>query len=1382
MQRSFLYAASSLLSFSLSAGSGHDHPPVNSGAVPKTPLVQQEFLENKGHLPAQVLYRADFGPLALFAERDRLTWSMLQSDAGERVHQFQHDKVPFQLNGHAWNMRFVDAEPSLQVHAADRGSASFNFFLGNDPSKWSTDAHAFANVTYHGVWPGIDLVLKTSEGAFKYDVLLDAGADVAKVRFAYSGLKDIEVSKAGRLVMSTSVGELMEMNPVAWYADGAREPLVCHFVLENNEVGFRFDGVVDNARPIVIDPLLMASTLSGTGNLGMTENYGHTATYDLAGNIYTGAICFGQGYPVTPGAFDLIYGGGWTDIAVSKLNPDGSTLIYATYLGGSDGDHPHSLVVTPNNELTVYGTSESFNYPVSAGAFQAANGGGTDIVVSKLTINGGALVGSTYVGGPSSDGQNYFTSNYGDSYRGEVISDANGNILISSCSQGAGFPTTAGAYQPAYGGGAQDGVLFSLNPTLSAMNWSSYLGTTGSEMCFGIKLNSAGEVYVAGGTSSNAFPTTAGVYQPASAGANDGFIAHFSGGASTLVHSTYFGSSMQDVAFFLQLDLDDDVYIYGQSEAGGITISPAGTYGTPGTDIFVAEFSSDLSTNIFKSVVGNALGGFGNSLVPVAFLVDVCEHIYISGYGTYSGGFDTTPGALYTTGGFYLAAYDVDMVGLLYGTYYEGAGHVDGGTSRFDSNGIVYQAVCTSGPFPTTPWAYSNVQPQSWDVGVFKIDFQVAGVNAAGAGTINQGCAPIQIDFLNTSTGDQWIWDFGDGSALDTTYTPSHTYTSPGVYTVVLIAFDSLSCNLADTISFPVTIGQSQVLTASFTAVPNADCTVSQVITTNTSTGSPLAFEWDMGDGTQYTDTNVTHTYLGGPGTYDIELLVYDPTGCSPPDSVTQTIVVLPPDTVHAAFSATQVPDCNNLLVDCINASSGPAPTYLWDMGDGTQYTSTDVNDHLYTATGTYTITLIATDTLACNQADTVTIDVTLDPYAPVVAGFTATQVFDCAQLLLEGTNTSTGSFMAFSWNMGDGTQYTDTNVTHTYTAAGTYDISLVVSDLSGCAPPDTATLSVTVDPIVPVVADFVITQVGNCTLLTVQGTNQSQGDSVSYTWDMGDGTQYFTTDVTHVYTVPGTYTVELVVTDLGCGNDDALSTTVVVINTLPVVAATDGVICPGLSTTIDASGTPGNYLWNNGYTTDSIVVSSAGTYWVTVSDGLCTGSDTVDVIEAPEVELSYGFDACPGSGITLTVPFQGTSYLWETGGTDQSEYLLFPGGDTTDYDFQVWDSYGCVHDDSVTVTPMDSQPQLFAPNAFTPDGDGINDEFVITGYGERDVELLIFNRWGEQIFNSTSLTDPWNGTYNGQIKQDVYVYKLKYNGECTNDETSLMGHVTVVK
>ncbi|MCB0778549.1 MAG: PKD domain-containing protein, partial [Flavobacteriales bacterium] len=696
-------------------------------------------------------------------------------------------------------------------------------------------------------------------------------------------------------------------------------------------------------------------------------------------------------------------------------------------------------------------------------------------------------------------------------------------------------------------------------------------------------------------------------------------------------------------------------------------------------------------------------GGFGNSTAPVAFLIDVCDHIYISGFSSASG-LPTTPNALYNAGSFYLAAFDIDMGGLLFGTYYGGS-HVDGGTSRFDKDGVIYQGVCSGfGSMQTTPWAWSTNQTVGWDIGVFKIDFQVAGVNAAGAGTLNQGCAPIQIDFLNTSTGNQWIWDFGDGSAPDSTYQPSHTYTTPGTFTVQLVAFDSLSCNLADTITFPITIGQAQPLTAGFTALQNSDCTLSQVIATNQSTGTPLAFDWDMGDGTLYTDTNVVHNY-STPGTYDVQLIAYDPTGCSQPDTVSQTITILPPDSVEALFTMAQVPDCDDLIVSSSNGSTGIAPTYSWDMGDGTLLSGVDVT-HTYIGPGSYTVILIATDSNTCNIADTTSLPVQVDPVDPVSAAFTIDQVFDCAQLLASTDNQSQGTFMGYSWDMGDGTQYADTNVTHAYGAPGTYDILLVVSDLLGCTPNDTATAQVTVDPLVPVVSDFTVEQTGSCTQLFVTGLNLSTGDSVAYSWDMGDGTQYTDTNITHTYTQPGSYPITLAVTDLGCGQDDQLTLTVDVINDLPTPLMSDAVVCFGESTMLDATSNVDSYLWSTGETTSTITVNAAGTYIVEVFTANCTGSDTVEVVAGQQYDLGYSIEACPYETVALTIPFNGTAYQWGTGGTAQTELVTGPG----DYDFTVWDALGCAHEDTITIVPLDADARIFAPNAFTPDGDGVND------------------------------------------------------------------------
>lgn len=968
------------------AAQQHEHAAVMT-AAPKA-----RYIENKGQWPQAVKYHTNFGALAVWAENDRITFSRLSDADVLRVHDLHHEgrleTSAHTVHGHAWRMVLDGAATTSFAYAEERGSTRYNYFLGNDRTKWASNVHAYGRVLLADAWPGVTMHLHQGEGSFKYDVVLAPNADPRNVRFRYEGLDGLSLDDQGRLHLRTSVGEAIEQTPVAWYADGAREAIECRFTLKGDRVGFAFTANVDRSRPIVIDPTLIASTLSGTGDIGTTQNYGHTATYDGEGNIYTGAICFGQGYPTQTGSFDLTWAGG-TDIAVSKLTADGTDLLASTYLGGGGGDYPHSLVVTPTGQLCVYGSTNATDYPTSTTAFDATQNGSADIVVTKLTPNMDALVGSTYVGTSADDGRNGVTFNYGDSYRGEIICDGFGNIYIASCSEGAGFPTSTGAWQGTFGG-AQDGVLFRLNTDLSAMDWATYVGTTGGEMCFGVKLDGSGGVYACGATDNASFPTTSGAYQTASGGGHDGFVIHLTNDGSTLAHSTYFGYGSADDAFFIQLDNDNHVYIYGQTD-GGIPIAPTGTYGETGGAAFVAEFQEDLSATVFTTTLVAASGGFGG-ITPVAFLVDNCRHIYISGYGV-SSGLVTTPGALYVSGGFYLACYDQHMTGTtpLYATYYEGAGHVDGGTSRFDKNGIVYQAVCTSGGFPTTPGAWSNTQPGGWDVGVFKIDFEQSGVNANIAASALAGCAPDTVDFTAWGEYVTLEWDFGDGSPTSTDTMPSHVYTTPGTYIVTLIAYDPASCNLSDTATITVQVSSSTSPLPSFTTQVIGDCDDYTVQFTNTTPGADNTYTWDMGDGTTYATVNVTHVFPG-PGTYDVTLTVVDNL-CGATGSATQPVTIGATTPIEALFTALQTDFCNGLTVTTTNQSTGPTGlTYTWDMGDGTTLSGTDVS-YTYNDPGSYIISLEAYDP-ACDQSDDFQLEVLVEASPLVEEGIVVPNIF----------------------------------------------------------------------------------------------------------------------------------------------------------------------------------------------------------------------------------------------------------------------------------------------------------------------------------------------------------------------------------------------------
>ena len=912
------------------------------------------FIQNKGQWTQPFLFKAEVGNMALFVEQDGLTWSMLQPDMGEVLHEAHHDGIRPELRGHAWKVRFEGARPT-SITGAFAARHTNNYFLGSERSHWKSHVPLFQEVSYSALWAGIDLRMYLKERSFKYDLLLATNADPSLIAMRYEGLDGMELNAEGDLVMRTSLGEVRELRPVAWYADGAKEPVSCNYVLNGDRLGFVLPGA-DRTRAIVIDPVLVASTLSGTGDLGMIQNYGHSATYDAQGNIYTGAICFGQGYPVSTGAFQSIYGGGGTDIAVSKLDPDGSDLLFASYLGGSDGDYPHSLVVDNAYNLWVYGSTSSTNYPTSANAFdQSFNGTGAgteDIVVSKLDQTGAVLVGSTYMGGSAADGRNGFTYNYGDPYRGEIIADNAGNAIICSSSTSPDFPVTAGAVQPT-AGGDQDGVVFSLNPYCSALNYSTYIGGSGGEMTFGVKVANDGSVYVCGGTDGTGFPTTTGAYDTSPNGVHDAFVMHLNANATVMLASTLWGTVSDDEAFFLQLDNFGDVYIYGQCD-GTFTPEPTGVFSQAGTT-YLAKFNASLSTLEIQTT-------FGADMVPVAFLVDVCRNIYFSGYSI-SGSPPTTPNALYQSGGFYLAVFAPNMTALSYGTYYEGAGHVDGGTSRFDPNGIVYQAVCTSGSFPTTANAWSNTQPSGWDVGVFKIDFEQAGVQTFSTASATSGCAPASIQFTGTGNAQYWIWDFGDGSPQVDTQNAAHTYGAAGVYNAMLIGIDSTTCNIADTTLIPIIINAPGSLQPTFLLEQTTDCTVLEVVATNTTPGTWLISDWNMGDGTLLSGPQVIHEYTA-VGTYSITLTVID-TLCG------DTALLVQPITLTQGLNFNAGPD----MVMCPDGQATitanlPGATYLWSTSATTQ--TITVEDP-----GSYWVTVTIG---GCIATDTVDVGLTPDP------------------------------------------------------------------------------------------------------------------------------------------------------------------------------------------------------------------------------------------------------------------------------------------------------------------------------------------------------------------------------------------------------------------
>ena len=775
-------------------------------ASPGPEQASLEFIRNQGQWEEPVRYAAALPSGRLFVQPTGLTYAFYdpaflaqhhQSGTGATTPAGPADGA---IAAHAYSVIFEKASPRARLMATEATPGERNYFVGSDARRWASHVRAYRQLRYTELWPGIDLALYENQTQrLEYDVLLAPRANPARVALRYDGAEALALDAAGNLIIKTSVSTTTELAPQAWQFDaaGQRRAVACRYVLAGHTVRFAL-GKYDASRALTIDPTVQFSTLTGS----RADNWGFTATYDNAGNLYSGGIAFDIGFPTTVGAFQTAFRG-LTDIALIKYNTSTSgpaARVWATYLGGSNTEFPHSLVVNGQNELVLLGSTSSRDYPTTAGVVQAAFRGGpavapfdnvdqnyympngADLVLTRLRADGGALLASTYLGGTGNDGVinagSSVTANYGDAFRSDVLLDGAGNVYVAAAtSSPVGWPGLAGGFGPTYQGGASDAVVCKLSPDLRTVLWAGLLGGGGQDAAFSIQRDAQGRMFVCGGTNSANFPATPGTHQAtAPGGLADGFVARISADGRTLERATYLGTSSIDLAQLLQLDAAGNPYVFGQTL--GIYPNTLGLAGTAGGPQFIQKLNADLTASQFSITFG-ARGGSGNgpNLVPTAFLVDDCERVYVSGWGGASNakyfggntnGLPVTSNAVQrTTDGsdFYLAEFTPGLAQLEYATFFGEVGgvgeHVDGGTSRFDKRGVVYQAVCAScrgtQGFPLPPGAGTYTignGSQQCNNGAFKMNFEILQADPGPRRFMCVDAGPVALG--GTPTGGTW--------------------------------------------------------------------------------------------------------------------------------------------------------------------------------------------------------------------------------------------------------------------------------------------------------------------------------------------------------------------------------------------------------------------------------------------------------------------------------------------------------------------------------------------------------------------------------------------------------------------------------------------------
>jgi len=1043
-----------------------------------------QYIENKGQSPSQVSFEAALPGGKVYFENNQWVFNFLKYPEHQHNHPIvshDHDEKEA-INGHAYKMTFVGANATPVIRPFYPYETYHNYFLGNDPSKWASNVRLFEEVFYSDLYPSTDLKVYSNANGMKYDFIVKPGGNPNLIKISYEGVDDLYIDRKGNLMVKTSINEIKEVKPYAYQIINGKEKSVkCSYELKDCTLSFSLPKGYNKNAPLYIDPELVFSSYSGSS----TDNWGYTATYDNDGHLYGGGIVFGAGYPTTIGSFQVPYGGGDCDIGITKFTPDGNQLIYSTYIGGTGSELPHSLVVNNQNQLVLMGTTSSLNYPTTPGCFDNTfNGGnyiglstnylelnnGSDLVISLLNPNGNILMGSTYFGGSENDGinntgNNDLEYNYGDHARGEVIIDDQDNIYIGTCTRSTNIPGS-GTIQSSKKS-KQDGIIAKFNSTVTQLQWYTYIGGNDEDAVYSLKVAPDGSLYACGGTQGSNFIQTTGINQTFRGGQADGFLVHISADGQNLLGSTFIGTSGYDQTYFVEIDALGDIYVVGQTE-GNYPAIGNNIYVNNNAKQFIHKLTPDLNSTIWSTSFGS---GDRINFSPTAFLVDICGRIYVSGWGGSANNdwnFDTgtTNGMPITADAYqsntdgsdmYFFTLEKDASSLLYGSFFGAAGivggreHVDGGTSRFDKQGTIYQAVCAGcgggDGFPTTPGAWSNDNgSNNCNLGVIKFNFEpnIIASDANAAPSVF-GCAPYTVNFINQgSNAQEYFWDFGDGTTSDEE-NPTHVFGLIDTYTVKFRIVDSTSCNIADSTSFNVFILDSaETIIAGYSAIEPELCDPYIVEFTNLSFFeediSTYIFEWDLGNGDLSNDFDLTYEYPVH-GVYEVSLTVTGAPPCVVED-VFSTIIDIPENPI--VFPDFNAPDFGCIPFPTVFEALDEAEFYLWDFGDGTTDFGQTV-EHLFEDVGTYDVQLIAIDSTTCNISDSMTIS--LDVFESPQALFDYDQPEPYILVPIQFNNRSTPDNQIYSWDFGDGTTSNEEDPVHSYTLTGDIEVCLTVTN-----------------------------------------------------------------------------------------------------------------------------------------------------------------------------------------------------------------------------------------------------------------------------------------------------------------------------------------------
>ena len=1363
------------------------------------------FKKNNGQWEKEILYRLTSGETSIAFYNNKIQFGLRKESKPKDVNA----KVP-DLSFLIWDLIIENADVNLALKVEDRKDSKISYFKGNNEN--AIQLEEFGKLTYQNIYKNIDLVFYLDKNkSLKYDFIVKPGGDLNQIKLTYDGIKKLWKDKKGNLIITTPWGNnLKEGKPISWQIiDGKNVPVQIEYILNDKSLSYKSNSKLVSNATLVIDPMMLDWS---SYFYGKDKTTGWTYVFDMDIDKFNSVYVCGltsEKFPIRVGTYDTtVSTTGWFyEGFLAKMSLNGDSLLYFTYIGGSNWEYILSVSVNAQQEPVISGFTASNDYPTTAGAYDRTTGTGAGYrgFITKFSSDFKSLVFSTYFG-KSGNWWNVIQS---------MVVTSNGDIVFAGQTSASDFPTTSGCYQPNYAGGAYDGFVSRLSSDGKTLLFSTYFGGNGDDRAYDISLNPNEDVYIVGSTSkSNITLTTgsmAGMFKYTSSDDMDGFVAKIQKDGKKLIWSKMMGGSGIDAFEGLFVNSIDELYIVGYSNSndfytsvGALQPNNAGDY-----DHVVVKMNRS-GTNLFYSTY---LGGSGKDFSysggiwtsNVRITANVKDEPIIGGV-TLSKDYPITADALQKTNnakwGTSLAITKIDYLGkrILYGTYFGGSYYEWATVLKVKKIGcmssILYGGITASVDYPTTSGVYKEKGKSS--------SSNWSGFMSRFRDTLYTEPIGFKDDFIECDNvyeildaknrGGDFLWSDGSKKQL-------LIATDTGKYWVrATYGCDTVS----DTIRIRLEYSPKLNLTKDTTL-----CNNSTGYTIDAKNDTILRkYLWSTKDTTQ--TINVTK-----PGLYKVT--VTTPHCGSLEDSTLVKFLKKP--------KITNIRD--SLFCDSINwvvktDSLGPGTKYYWSTKDTGLITKVTKVGNYYLKVDNYCgydsvnfktsllytpVVNLPKDTTVCDifslhykvgKPNNGEYYLWFDPINKVGYGIKDTFTINTPGLWGASVKNSCGEAIdsikisqLFSpkLNLGNDSVYcntisklikigipnngesylwssSNTSNSETITNAGTYWASVK----NNCGEKR--------DTIVFTKKNSLTIDLGNDSVFcnTVSKSfdiTQPDVDAV-YKWNDGSAGK--------TYTSSKPEKVWASITNL-CGTvKDSVYFTM--ITTPTVNLGKDYIFCDNVSPVSLNVGKTSNdeiYLWSDSKTTNSNTFTNAGKHWVELKNKCGTASDTMQivVIVSPTVNVGPDTALCGYFSLPLDAGNAGLAYYWEpTGETTQT----IVANKQAVYKVTVTDANGCFGTDEMQVKD-DCKSKWYIPTSFSPNGDLVNDEFIPVLVNCENYSLKIYNAWGEKLFETNDPNEKWDGSYKGKILPDGnYLYIVNFKSSEDKKWYNLSGGLKVLK